>query len=503
MALLPITPPAGIIKNGTEYSNKGSWVDSNLIRFQNGFLRPLGGWNRFKETPLVGTPIGMYSYKTNNGKSVIAIGTREKVYVQYNNTWYDITPAGYANDVQTSPLGYGAYDYNVEDYGDARSQSGLDFDTKSFSFNNWGEYLVFCSGSDGKIYQWRPDAGSGSPDSVGLQIANSPISNAAILVTNERHLLALGSGGDPRSVAWSSREANTVWTPASTNTAGSLNITSGGQILGAVKWQSDVIIFTDVGINQMYYSGSPFVYGMQDAGDSCQTISIRSVVKAGNKLFWMGENGFFMFDGSVKQLPCSVHDFVFDDINQVYRKVSCGGHNSNFNEIIWFFPTDDSKTPNKYVIFNYVEGVWSVGEMARSCWMDQGITDLPLSCAPTGEVYEHEGTTLFNSDGLGDSVPFAVTAPVELGSGNNITQINHIITDEKSTNVSALTLSMKGKFAPNGPETDFGSFSFDSSDGYTDCRVNSRQIQLTIKGKTNQDFQIGEIRADVRERGRR
>ena len=105
MALVPITPPAGIVTNGTEYSNTGRWVDGNLVRFENGAMQPIGGWNRFKETPLVGTPTGMYAYNTNAGKSVIAIGTREKVYVQYNNIWYDITPTGFVNDASASPLG--------------------------------------------------------------------------------------------------------------------------------------------------------------------------------------------------------------------------------------------------------------------------------------------------------------------------------------------------------------------------------------------------------------
>ena len=230
MALLPITPKAGIVTNSTDYSNKGRWVDGNLVRFQNNTLQPMGGWTRYKETSLDGTPTNMYAYKTNSGKDVLAIGTREKVYVNYFDNWYNITPAGFQNDAQSSPLGYGAYNWGVEDYGDARSQSGLDFNGNSFAFDNWGEFLIFCSSSDGKIYQWRPDAGSGSPDATGIQIANSPVGNRAIIVTNERHLVALGSGNDARKVAWSSREANNIWTASATNTAGDLNVPTGGRI---------------------------------------------------------------------------------------------------------------------------------------------------------------------------------------------------------------------------------------------------------------------------------
>ena len=151
MALLPITPPAGIVKNGTDYANKGRWVDGNLVRFENGYLKPIGGWNKLKATALTGEPIAMYAYSDNAGAPVLAVGTRQKVYVLYSNTWTDITPANFVNDASNDPLGYGAYNYNVEDYGDARSQSGLPLDTGHFSFDNWGEELVFCFSGDGKL----------------------------------------------------------------------------------------------------------------------------------------------------------------------------------------------------------------------------------------------------------------------------------------------------------------------------------------------------------------
>tara|TARA_B100001057_G_scaffold493075_1_gene586820 strand:+ start:610 stop:2121 length:1512 start_codon:yes stop_codon:yes gene_type:complete len=503
MALLPITPKAGIVTNSTDYTNQGRWVDGNLVRFQNNTLQPMGGWNRYKQTPLDGTPTNMYAYKTNTGKNVLAVGTRQKVYVNYDDVWYNITPTGFVNDAQSSPLGYGAFNWGVEDYGDARSQSGLDFNSKSFAFDNWGEFLIFCSGSDGKIYQWRPDAGSGSPDATGIQISNSPINNEAIIVTNERHLVALGSGNDPRKVAWSSREANSTWTAAATNTAGDLNIPTGGIILGAKKFGGDIIIFTDIGINRMYYSGSPFIYGIQDAGSSCATPSIRSVVSTGSFLAWFGENGFYTFDGSVKQIPCDVHDYIYDNLHYPYRTATAGGHNSNFNEIIWFFCSGTATSPNKYVSWNYLENSWSVGTLDRSCWLDSGVNDYPLACASNGTIFEHESTTLFNSEGLGNNKPFCTTAPMEISTGDKVAQINQLITDEESSNVSALTLSMKGKFTPNGPETDFGSFSFNSSDGYTDCRISARQVSMTVTGDTNQLFKVGQIRADVKERGKR
>lgn len=504
MALIPITYPAGIVTNGTEYANSGRWIDGNLVRFQNGFLRPFGGWELIKTTALQGTPIGIFAYRDNEGARVLAIGTREKIYVNYIDQWYDITPVGYQSDAGASPLGYGAYEYGMESYGDARSQSGLAFDTKSFAFTNFGEILVFCSASDGKIYKWQPNSATNNPDTIATVLhPNAPINNIGVIVSNERHVIALGSGGDPRKIAWSSREDFTTWTASSTNTAGDLNVPTGGRILGAKKWQTDIVIFTDTGINRMYYAGSPFIYGIQTAGDNCKTLAIRSVVSTGNSLYWMGENSFFTFNGQVAEIPCDVHDFVFDNLNHTYRQTSCGGYNSNYNEVIWFFPTGDSVVPNKYVIYNTREKTWSVGSLDRSCWLDAGSLDYPVACDSNGFVYQHESKLLFNSPGLATNVPFVVGSPFEIGNGTQVAQINQLIPDEESQNIPALTLSMKGKFTPNGQETDFGSFTFDSNTGYTDCRISSRQLSLTVTGATNQDFKLGKVRANVKSRGKR
>ena len=502
MALLPVTPPAGIVKNGTDYANKGRWVDGNLVRFENGFLKPIGGWTKLRNTALDGEPIGMYAYKDNLGESILAVGTRQKVYVLYDNTWTDITPVGFVNDASNDPLGYGAYHYNVEDYGDARSQSGLPLDTGHFSFDNWGEDLVFCFSGDGKIYKWRPVSG-GTADTIGTVVTNAPTGCQAVLVTNERHLVAIGSGGDPRKVSWSDREDRNTWTSLATNTAGDVQIPTGGRALLGVKYQNDVIVFSDTGIDRMSYVGSPFVYGIAAAGANCKAVSRRSVVQTGNFLAWMGENSFFVYDGVVREIKCDVHDYVYDQLNVPGRKACWGGHNSNFNEIWWGFPSGDGiYKPNKYVIWNYLENTWSIGSMDRGCWIDQGAFDFPIAGDSNGFIYEHESTTLSNAPNLNSDAPFCTSGPIELGNGDNYVQCNQIIPDEEANTLPGVTISFKGKFTPLGSETDFGSFTFEN-DGYTDARFTARQVQMTVTGSTNQDFQVGNIRLNVRTRGRR
>lgn len=601
MALLQITPPAGIVKNGTDYSNKGRWVDGNLVRFENGYLKAVGGWDKLRDVPLTGTPIGMYAYKDNSGDEVLAIGTRQRVYAIYQDALYDITPirttnssltdiftasansstitvantghgaavddfvtisgasglggnitatvlnqvykivsvpnansftitakdtsgntvtatnsdstnggsgislaySGFSTDEAADVLGWGAGNYGREAYGTARSGTGdgestLSFDTKSFSFANWGEDLLFCSASDGKIHRWQPS----SPTAVASVLSNAPINNEAVIVTNERHVFAIGAGGDPRKIAWSDRENNNSWTAAATNSAGDLQVVTGGNAFYATKWQTDIIVFTDIGIDRVYYSGSPFIYGIQNAGINCQTISPRTVVGVGNFIAWFGENSFFLFDGSVREIKSDVHDFIYDNLNYTYRKASCGGHNSKFNEVWWFFPAGTSQTPNKYVIWNYKDSVWSVGDLDRSCWIDQGVFNFPIAGDSTGNIFEHDKGFLDGSQGLGTTKPFCRTGPLEIGNGDKLAQVNQILPDEETSSLPGTTLSFTGKFTPLGSETDFGSFTFEN-DGYVDARFSARQVQMKVEGSTTQDFQVGKIRVETRPRGKR
>ena len=254
----------------------------------------------------------------------------------------------------------------------------------------------------------------------------------------------------------------------------------------------------------MYYVGNPFVYGIQEIGVNCKAISPRSIVSSGGFLSWVSENSFFTYNGQVQELKSDVHDFIFDNIQQRTQQATHGAHNIDFNEIWWFFPVGDTDqlTPNRYIIWNYLANVWSIGELDRGTWIDQGVFPNPIACDKDGFVYEHDKRPLFNSPGLGTRKPFCQTGPLEIGNGDRVAQVNQIIPDEETTSLPAITLSFTGRFTPLGEETNFGSFAF-NSDGYTDARFSARQVQMKIEGSVTQDFQVGKIRLDVQPRGRR
>ena len=140
--------------------------------------------------------------------------------------------------------------------------------------------------------------------------------------------------------------------------------------------------------------------------------------------------------------------------------------------------------------------------MDRGCWIDQGVFDYPIACDSLGNVYQHDSTTLSNSENLGAAVPYATSGPIEIGNGDNYVQCNQILPDEEANALPGVTISFKGKFTPLGSETDFGSFTFEN-DGYTDARFTARQVSMTVTGSTSQQFQVGNIRLNLRNRGRR
>ena len=179
----------------------------------------------------------------------------------------------------------------------------MNFNAHSYSFDNWGEELVFCASSDGKIYKWAPNP-TGTPDTIATQITNSPTSVYAIVVSNERHLVAIGSNADPRRISFSDREDYTSWTSTSLNSAGFLQIPSGGRAKSGLVYKDDILIFTDTGLGAMRFIGSPLVYSIRDAGTNCKAISSRAIVSAGNFVAWPGERSVFVYDGAVKEIPC-------------------------------------------------------------------------------------------------------------------------------------------------------------------------------------------------------
>ena len=502
MALVSLEIPAGVYRHGTDLESKNRWRDVSLVRWENNALRPIGGWqNRQKITPgnppvtediTVTDPArGALAWIANDGDANLAAGTYQNLYhISQPGVRTDITPALFtAGSEDAEPnIGFGGYYYGYGYYGIERPSETIGAEATSWSLDNWGEYLVACATSDRKIYEWQLDILLNA-----VQITNSPLADA-IVVTDDRFLFALGAGTNPRKVQWCDREDNTDWTPSATNEAGDFVLQSTGQILLGINTRGRTLIVTTVDAHVAQYSGPPTVYGFERIGDNCGGISRACAVSIDEGAFWMGYNGFFSYNGSaVQEMPCDVQDYVFSDINRAEITKVYAVENSQFNEIWWFYPSGGSNENDRYVIYDYKERHWNIGQLARTAAVDIGVFTVPIWFAPDGDVYDHEIAYSHGND-----LPFAETGPISIGNGERIMKITELIPDE--TTLGDVTLEFKTRFYPTGDESTHGPFTLKNPTG---LRVQGRQVRMRIDGVNLVSWKTGTMRVNVEQGGRR
>jgi hypothetical protein len=490
MALLALDVPAGIYNHGTELDSSGRWREGNFIRWQNGSVRPIGGWDIRRASATASTPRGAVAWKDHLGDAHIAAGTYNKLYaLNQGAVATDITPAGLTAGNVDAPVnyGFGAQTFGLDRYGTPRDGS-VPAPVTTWSLDTFGQYLIACSSSDGKIYEWQLNNAS-----AAAVLSNAPINNTAIMVTDERFVFALASGGNPQKIAWCDRENNNLWTPAATNQAGDIELQTTGQIMCGVRVKGASLILTTSDAHTATYAGPPFVYGFTRVGSACGIISQQAAVGVDEGAFWMGPSGFYQFNGSsVQEMACDVLDYVFSDMNEAQRSKVCAIHNAQFGEVWWFYPSGASTENDRYVVYDYKEGHWNIGTLSRTTGVDVGAFRSPLWFDGGGNLYNHEVGYSH------DSEPFLESGPISIGSGDSIVKVNKIIPDEKTQ--GECTLTFKSRFYPNGEETSHGPYTLSNPTG---ARFQGRQIRMRINGSSLNNWRTGKMRLNVVEGGRR
>lgn len=495
MALLPIQIPPGVYRNGTELQSAGRWFDANLVRWYEGTMRPIGGWRkRGSASAIAGIARGLLAWEDNDADPWIAVGTAAKLYVyRVDGAVADITPASFTVGDADAEIktGYGYSQYGTQAYGVERTNLSAPTPATTWSLDAWGEYLLACSNADGKIYEWQLDF---STPTKAAALLNAPTNNNAVLVTSERFVFALGAGGNPRKVQWSDQENNTVWTPTTLNQAGDFELVTPGQLLAGKRVRGIHLLWTDVDCHSAQYIGQPFVYGFERIGNGCGLISAQAVaVVADTSAFWMSQSGFWMYDGVVKPLQSDVSDFVFRNMNSSQASKIYAVHNSQYGEVWWFYPSAASNEIDSYVFYNYREGHWNIGRLARSCGTGPGSFDKPLMMGLDGFLYEHEVGLVQNASDV-----YAESGPVQIGAGDNVMHVREVIPDE--LNQGDVELLFSTKFYPNGAGQDFGPY---STANPTPVRFTGRQIKMKIKQTTPDSWRVGTMRLDAVAGGRR
>jgi hypothetical protein len=442
---------------------------------------------------MTGVSRGMLTWRTNSDERYIAAGTPTKLYaMSEGGVLKDITPTTFTSGITDATLktGYGYGTYGSSAYGVARPDLGSIIPATTWSMDSWGEYLVACSSADGQLLEWQ--LGFTTPTKA-VAITNAPTSCEAVMTTAERFVFGLGASGNPRKVSWCDQENNTVWTPSATNQAGDFEINSVGSIKCGKRVRGINLIFTDVDVHVATYIGLPYVYSFEKAGSGCGVISSQAVAAIDTAAIWMSKSGFWVYDGYVKPLVSDVGDYIFQNINYNQSSKVYAVHNSKYGEIIWFYPSSASNENDSYVVYNYREGHWAIGSLARTAGTDRGVFTNPLMISSDGYIYEHE--VGFTYDG---AVPYAESGPYEIGAGDNIMSVRRVIPDEQT--LGEVVVSFKTRMYPMATETTYGPYTASQP---TDVRFAARQVKVRYTGNVLDDWRVGVNRFDVVAMGKR
>ena len=398
--------------------------------------------------------------------------------------------------------GWGTGGWGVSTWGTARATSSITLSPRIWSLDTFGEDLVTAYG-ESELYIWDF---SGGTETRAEAVTNAPTQNNHVLVSNpDRHIVVFGSHDgtdyDALLVRWCSQENSTDWTASSTNTAGSQRLSGGSKIVGAKRAQGQVLVWTDTDLHSMQFTGPPFTFGFQQIASQCGAAGPNAMVVSNSVAYWVGQHNFYMYDGSVKALPSPVRRYVFDDLNLYQRSKIVAGLNQEFQEVWWFYPSADSDENNRYVVYNYAEGVWSIGTINRTAWVDREVYNLPIGVNSSGTVYDHEQG---NTDAGAAMDAYIESAEFDLGEGDELFLMSRIIPDI-SQEAGTIDVAFNAKLYPHDVVTAYGPYTISTATEKVDTRVRARQmsIKFSSNSATGDRWRIGTPRIDIKPAGRR
>lgn len=413
--------------------------------------------------------------------------------------------------------GWGVGGFGAGTWGTPRAISVSSIENSQWSLINWGEDLIALV-RNGALYYWDLSSGPSSRAVLVSGLAGASdvpaVSRVAAVSFPDRHLVCGGctplSGGVQENmlIRWSDQENFTDWTPTETNTAGDQILEIGTKIVAMVPTREEMFIATDEAIYGMNFVGPPFTFSFRLIGANCGSLGKNVVANVDGDIYWMSRDTFFFYNGVMQEIPCSVKFYVFDRLNLMYSDKFFVAHNKKFNEVTWFYVSNDEVTanpldpePDSYVTFNYELKVWSVGSMNRTCWNDSiGGRLFPFAFTKDGYQYNHEDTS--NADGA--ALPaYIQSSPMETSQdGDFLMLVDKVIPDATMTGNMELTITSE-KY-PNGATTTKGPFSFNSDSNKISLRVKGRQMALKFENTgTDESWELGDFRANLRQDGLR
>ena len=424
----------------------------------------------------------------------------------------------------TYGYGWGTDTWNTSTWDTPRTSSTVTIAARSWSLDNFGEDLI-ATVLNGSTY--IKDI-SGSVDARATALSNAPTASRFSLVsTDTRHLMIFGTETTIGNTAtqddllfrFSDREDATDYTPVATNEAGSLRISDGSRIVGAVKSSGQILVWTDTSLHGVQFVGTPFTFGLRQLGANCGLIAQHAAIEVNGRAYWMSDNSFYMYDGVVKKMPCSVQDYVFDDLSYTNRNDIACGINTAFNEIIWYYPSANATQIDRGVAYNYLENTWYTLNLGRTTWLGAYVYEQPIATeystsvtanassilgltAGASYIYEHESGNN-QADGTALSA-FLTSGSVEIADGDELMSVSRLVPDfDNLTNNMTATLTLEQYPQSAANVTTTGSIS--STTEKIDVRGRGRAVKIKYETNTVNDtaWRLGSTKLQLRPDGRR
>ena len=425
-------------------------------------------------------------------------------------------------ELSTSAFGWGTDTWGAGGWGSPSTVSNVTLEARQWSLDNFGEKLV-ATVLNGGAFEWSPSTGvstrataiSGAPTASRLSLVSTP----------DRHLVFFGtektigttSSQDDLLLRFSDQEDITTYQPTAENTAGSLRIADGSRIVAAERSRGQILVWTDTSLHGLQFIGPPFTFGLRQLGQNCGIVGIHAGVDINGVSYWMSQDSFFLYDGTVKKLPCTVEQFIFNNINVTGAENAFAGHNGEFNEIMWFYPRTGSDQINAIVAYNYLEQTWWTGTLSRTTWIDREVYENPIATEydstatannevisgltdGASSVFLHE--TGNNGDGAAITA-FVKSGVVQIGEGNEFSFVSKLIPDIEDQ-AGVLNAKLEFKNYPNNSTSVTKTVSFQDNTDFVSLRGRGREFTVNVvSNTTGTAWRLGTQRFAIQPDGRR
>ena len=549
---------AGTTVNGSGSATVNPYVKPGNLGFTYGFGWGTGLWGGGQQvfgtlngallddtagTGGVGTSVTLASTTGFPSSGTIKVGNEFISYTGTTSTDLTGITRAVAGTRSAHSSGSGVEFFTA--WGEASLSQTLTVDPASWSLDNFGEKLI-ATIKNGESFEWNPI--NSNPNALTTRatvISNAPTASVMSLVSDrDRHLVMLGtettigspSTQDKMFIRFSDQENISDYTPTSVNTSGTFRLDSGTKIVGAIKGKDYTFILTDNAAYVMQFVGPPFTFSIRQVGSNCGAIGQHSMKFVNGAVYWMGESGgFFVFDGTVKALPCPVEDFVFTTkgdslgINYQNGESVYVGLNHLYEEITWFYPKSGSDNIDRCVTYNYQDQTWTTGSLARTTWADANLYDVPYAtefdstAVPTFptiqgvtningalKYYAHEtGIDQVDTTGAKTAIPaFIQSGDFDLdveGNGQFFMSMRRFVPDFKTiTGNAEITINLKNFPSEASVSSPLGPFTITSATNKVDTRARSRFASLKVANtSTDESWRYGTFRADIQPDGMR